>query len=341
MLASRRPDPVDVVLALLATGLAVADHTGPLAGYAVAGVTAAPLVLRLHAPVGTALVVAGATAAYGLLGYGDLPCGGIGLLVGVFTVASLRPPRTAATLFPVAVAGLVAGSPHAVVWPDLVDGVLALFGAWVLGAGTRYRGPERVSRARAARDLRDVLAHHLSVISVQAGLAQYTVDRDPATARSAVEAVGDCGRQALAELRGLLDVLCDTAGAEPDRAPQPGLGELADLVDRTRAAGLSVAVAVTGQVRPLPPGLDLCAYRMVQETLAGALETARTGAARVGLHYGRRTLTVVVTDTGTARRAYPAPSTRERARLYGGVLTAGPAEEGGCTVVLRLPMGGR
>ncbi|WP_033401413.1 sensor histidine kinase [Actinokineospora enzanensis] len=324
-------DVVDVLPAVLLTGLAAA---GPAAAgdwpeCALAAATVAPLALRGRAPVITTTVVAGLSTVCGLLGYGE-PAAGLGLLVGMFTVASLRPPRVAAAMFLVTV--LVAD--HA----D-VQGVLALLGAWLLGEGTRCWGRRVECRAGqaiapswvcAARESHEVAAHHLSAISVQAGLARYLLDKDPTSTRQAVDAVGAASREALAELRCLHDIL----RIDADRAPQPGLAGLADLVRRARTAGLPVHVTITGEVRALPPGLDLCAYRMLQETLGTAQESVGATTAHIDVHYGRCTLTLAVTGTGPGRFE----TTRRRAALYGGVITAGPTEKGHA-VVLRLPLG--
>ena len=136
--------------------------------------------------------------------------------------------------------------------------------------------------------------------------------------------------------------------APAEGGPQPGLAQLDGLVERVRDAGLEVGVTVTGDVRSLPPGPDLCAYRVVQESLTNVLKHAGPATARVGVDYGERTLTVTVSDDGAGRGdGVPAPrgeahgirGMRERSELYGGVLVAGPAPAGGFTVRLRLPIG--
>jgi signal transduction histidine kinase len=183
------------------------------------------------------------------------------------------------------------------------------------------------------------------VISVQAGLAELVLDADPPTAKNAIATVSDASREAMLDMRRLLDVLRVDREEEIDYRPQPGLALLDDLVARTRGAGLEVELAVTGDVRALPPGPDLCAYRVVQESLTNVLKHAGPARARVGVDYGERTLTVRVTDDGRPMvKAGPVSShglrgMRERAELYGGVLTAGPAAEGGFAVLLRLPLG--
>jgi signal transduction histidine kinase len=135
------------------------------------------------------------------------------------------------------------------------------------------------------------------------------------------------------------------AEATSDYRPQPGLAELQELVDRTRQAGLEVDVVVTGRARRLPPGPDLCAYRVAQESLTNVLKHAGPARARIEIDYGEETLTLSVSDNGAAsapglpsRDSHGIRGMRERAELYGGVLTAGPREGRGFAVVLRLPI---
>ncbi|WP_327003281.1 histidine kinase [Dactylosporangium sp. NBC_01737] len=359
---------VDVLLAVVLAGLSVATLAGQADGRpdwraAVLGVlTVAPLALRQRAPVLTTLVIVAALAAYSLLGYGEFPNGGVGMVVAMFTVATLRSRPVAAAVFATTIAATAiayATATSAVVWSQIAQSVLVMLGAWVLGEGTRRWGrrAERLAaeaaqlvageRVRIARELHDIVAHHMSVISLQAGVAEYVLDTDLPTARTAIATVGGASREALLDLRRLLDVLRvdDVEGSQLQ--PQPGLAQLPDLVERIRGAGLPVEVAVTGEARPLPPGPDLCAYRVVQESLTNVLKHAGPATARVHVEHGERTLTVRVTDDGAVRphqRAQHRPATshgirgmRERAELYGGVLTAGPADGGGFAVVLRLP----
>ncbi|MFD7749108.1 sensor histidine kinase [Streptomyces sp. NPDC059698] len=204
-------------------------------------------------------------------------------------------------------------------------------------------------RLRIARELHDVVAHHLSALAVQAGLAEYVFASDPAAARQAVVSVGSSSRQALEEMRGLLGVL-RTGAESPDEEnlyrSAPGLEALDDLVRRTRASGLDVTWSVSGQRRPLPSGVDLCAYRIVQEALTNSVKHAGPGArVSISLGFGSDLLTCEVTSRGGAAPAAELPSTglgligmRERARLYGGSLRAGPRAEGGFEVVFTVPL---
>ncbi|QFZ17900.1 sensor histidine kinase [Saccharothrix syringae] len=354
---------LDVLLAVVLTWLTLDtvrnydDGTVAPVTYLLAALTVAPIALRQRAPVTTALVVLGALAAYSELGRMAFPNAGVGMLVCVLTVATLRPrPVTAAVCATAAVVLVFAYmrmTPD-FAWSEIVQAVLVVFGAWVLGEGTKRwaeraeRLAERAARAaadervRIARELHDVVAHHMSVISLQAGVARYVLDTDLATARQAIGTVGEASREALAELRRLLDVL--RVDHDGELAPQPGLASLGELVERARGAGLPVEVAVTGEVRDLPSGPDLCAYRVAQESLTNVLKHAGPATARVDLDYGEHTFTLKVTDDGAGAAGPVSPTShgirgmRERAALYGGVLTAGPRPGGGFGVVLRLPV---
>ncbi len=204
-------------------------------------------------------------------------------------------------------------------------------------------------KLRIARELHDVVAHHLSALAVQAGLAEYVFASDPAAARQAVVSIGSSSRQALEEMRGLLGVLrTGTEGPDEDGLYRsaPGLAALEDLVQRTRASGLDVTWAVSGQWRPLPAGVDLCAYRIVQEALTNSVKHAGRGArVSISLGFASGLLTCEVISRGGTAPVAELPSSglgllgmRERVRLYGGSLRAGPRAEGGFEVVFTVPL---
>ncbi|SCL45466.1 Signal transduction histidine kinase [Micromonospora citrea] len=218
-------------------------------------------------------------------------------------------------------------------------------------------------RARIARELHDVVAHSMAVMIVQADGARFMLDRDPETARHAVKVVADTGRQALEEMRRLVGVLRETdpSDAAPDAADGSGgagvtadpehrrlaLTELPALLDRFRAAGLRVRHSVTGEPAPLPPGLELTLYRVVQEGLTNALKHAGVGAeVEVTLQHGGDAVVVRLVDDGHGRPPVsPAPSgghglvgMRERVSVYDGSLAAGPRLSGGWQVEARLPL---
>jgi signal transduction histidine kinase len=198
---------------------------------------------------------------------------------------------------------------------------------------------------RIARELHDVVAHHLSVVSVQAGLAGYVFAADPDTARSAVDTIAGTSREAQEELRRLLLVLrSDTENGPVDEPSRIGLDRLDELVERVRAAGVPVDLEVSGEPWPLPSGPDQCAYRVIQESLTNVLKHAGPARATVSVEFGPAELTVHVTDNGHGAKGeakgHGLVGMRERARLYDGTLTAGPRQEGGFEVTLTLPARG-
>ncbi|GAA1824171.1 sensor histidine kinase [Actinomadura chokoriensis] len=200
-------------------------------------------------------------------------------------------------------------------------------------------------RARIARELHDVVAHHMSVIAMQAEAAPYKIPDLPDAALQTFGVVRDAAREALTETRRVVGLLrADGEGAE--RAPQPGLDRLDDLVAAARRSGLSVATAVVGMPRPLNAGVDLSAYRIVQESLSNASRYAPGSRVHVEVRYGPEALAVTVTDDGA--RTTPEESQggghglvgmRERVTMLGGALDAGPQDGGGWAVTAELPYG--
>jgi signal transduction histidine kinase len=219
-------------------------------------------------------------------------------------------------------------------------------------------------RARIAAELHDVVTHNVSVMIVQAGAARKILASSPPDAETALLAVEATGRDAMAELRNLLGLLSPAAdgreaaaagprpGGEPAALlPQPGLGELDALIGRVSAAGLPVELRVSGEGRPLSPGADLAAYRVVQEGLTNVLRHAGRAAATVGVEWGKELVITVSDDgsgsgpgdgNGTARAGTPGRGLlglRERLALYGGELAAGPRPGGGWQVRAVMPTG--
>lgn len=198
-------------------------------------------------------------------------------------------------------------------------------------------------RLRIARELHDVVAHAMSVITVQAGVARYILPIRPEQTSDALEAIESTGRQALRDMRQLLGVLREEGERSPDR-PAPGLAELGDLIEGTRAAGTTVELRVCGEVRPLPEGVELSAYRIVQEALTNVVKHAATDHARVVLAYEPEQLAIEIVDDGTGAGVAAAASggghgligMRERAALHGGSLEAGPLPVRGYRVAARL-----
>ena len=198
-------------------------------------------------------------------------------------------------------------------------------------------------RIRIARELHDVVAHHMSVISVQAGLARYVLGSDPGTASTALDTVLGTTGEALDEMRRLLVVLRMDDREPYD--PSPGLQRLDDLVERVRTTGVPVELVVTGNARPLAPGVDLCVYRVVQECLTNVLKHAVPAQATVTLRYEPDRLVATIADNGcrpvtSHTDGHGLIGMTERAKLYGGTLTAGRRAESGFEVVLTVPIGG-
>jgi signal transduction histidine kinase len=196
-------------------------------------------------------------------------------------------------------------------------------------------------RMRIARELHDVVAHSMSVITVQAGFGNLVLDDQPAQARAALGAIETTGREALAEMRRLLGMLRDDGPAA--LAPAPGLGELDHLVAQTGKAGVRVQVEITGEPRPLPPGIDLSAFRIVQEALTNVVKHAETGSCRLAIAYAERELSIEITDDGRGGPAGNGPGhgligMRERVHLYGGTVRAAPLPGRGFRVTASLPV---
>jgi signal transduction histidine kinase len=198
-------------------------------------------------------------------------------------------------------------------------------------------------RVRIARELHDVVAHHVSMMGVQAGAARVVIDRDRVKAKEALSAIESSSRQAVAELHRLLGFLRQ-AGDRDDLAPQPGLGQLPRLAASMRDSDLAVEVSIEGESRSLPPTVDVSAYRIVQEALTNTLKHSAASRADVHVRYWPDELEVEIVDDG---RPSSVPSSasgglgligmRERAALHGGQLSAGPAAGGGFAVKVKLP----
>ncbi|MEU6388402.1 sensor histidine kinase [Streptomyces sp. NPDC046939] len=197
-------------------------------------------------------------------------------------------------------------------------------------------------RLRIARELHDVLAHSISVINVQAGVGLALLDTDPEQARTALTTIKDASKEALGEVRQVLDTL-RAPGAAP-RAPAPGLDRLPELVEQAAGAGLTVDVRTDGRRPALPPGADLAAFRIVQEALTNVVRHSESRRARVQLRYAGNQLRLTVDDEGPASHAEAGGSgnglagMRERAAALGGTIEAGPRPDGGFRVVAELPL---
>jgi signal transduction histidine kinase len=213
-------------------------------------------------------------------------------------------------------------------------------------ADERARNAIADERARIARELHDVVSHSVSMMVVQAAAAEMVLSGQPERAREPLLNIQETGRGAIVELKRLLGLL-----REPDDelalAPAPSLEHLSTLLAQVRQAGLPVSLEVAGAVRPLPPGVDLSAYRIVQESLTNALKHAGPSRARVEIAYGDQSISVAVLDDGPGPglAAHGVPGgghglvgVRERVAVHNGQLSAGPRPEGGYAVRATLPL---
>ena len=242
-----------------------------------------------------------------------------------------------------------------------------LTGAWVLAVGLRARMDEAAElgahavrleldretlaqqavadeRGRIARELHDVIAHSMSIVVVQTGAVRRRLARDLSDEADQLAAVEETARQALREMRLLLGIL-RSDGADASLAPQPGLADLDRLLTQLRESGLEVDLRVVGERRPLPAGLDLTAYRVVQESLVNVLKHAGIPRATVVTRYDEAHLDLEVVDTGgqavtvSVAGGHGLIGMRERVQLYGGSFRCGVEESGGFAVRARLPLG--
>jgi signal transduction histidine kinase len=197
-------------------------------------------------------------------------------------------------------------------------------------------------RARIARELHDIVSHSISVIAVQTQAVRRRLGPDHAREVDDLQAVEATAREAMAEMRRLFGIL-RAEGERPSLSPQPGLDQLDRLIADTRAAGVDVSLTVDGRPTPLPPGLDLTAYRIVQEALTNVRKHAPGGQVAVRLRHGEADIGLAVDDTGGVASpdadgaGLGLVGMRERVELYGGTLEAGPRPGGGFTVRARLP----
>ncbi|MFE6973421.1 sensor histidine kinase [Streptomyces sp. NPDC057682] len=218
---------------------------------------------------------------------------------------------------------------------------------WAAQRAERARAERRRAdeeRLRIARELHDVLAHSISVINVQAGVGLALIDTDPEQARTALTTIKAASKEALGEVRQVLDTL-RTPGDAP-RAPAPGLGRLPELVEQAASTGLTVTVTTEGERGTVPPGADLAAFRIVQEALTNVVRHSGSRTARVLVGYGQGRVLLRIDDDGPATGTEAGGSgnglagMRERAAALGGTIEAGTASGGGFRVQAELPLTG-
>jgi signal transduction histidine kinase len=295
---------------------------------------------------------------------------GLAVLVYVYTVASRCPRRVSVAGLAATVAMLLAVflvRPRAIGdRGTVVIDCLTVAAAWWLGDATRRRqeaigaareravelerAREELARRavveeqlRIARELHDVVAHSMSIIAVQSGVGAHVLDSQPEEARKALTAIEVTSRQALTEMRRLLGVLRQEAEPSGSLTPTPGLAEVDALAAEVARAGARVEVRIEGTRPELPPGLDLSAYRIVQEALTNVVRHAGPATARIRIRYAPQSVDVEVVDDGRGGNPRPGDGhgiagMRERAALYGGTLHAGPRPGGGFRVAARLPV---
>jgi signal transduction histidine kinase len=350
---------VDAALAaalLLLVGVQVAGEPpdGSLALYlAFAPAITLPLAWRRRVPLVVVLVCSLALAAQALVAEPAVSFGEfLAMMLATYSVAAHCPLARAVVG---ALAAFAAVGVHSLQQPDAgpfewVYGVVYFGGAFLLGRAIRtraQRAEERIrstaaeERSKVARDLHDVISHSVGVMVVQAAGAKVALATDPVAARRALEEVESTGRRTLEELRRLLGVL---RADVPERMPQPNLAGLGALVDQVRNAGLPVELELEGERRALPPGLELAAFRIVQEALTNVIKHAPGRRTRVRVALGAKELVLEIENdgrvNGTIGLGYGLTGMRERAEMYGGSLEAGVVPDGGFRVLARLPAEG-
>jgi signal transduction histidine kinase len=355
---------------------------------------AIPLAWRRSNPIGVGLVIGAARIAYDKIGFGFAPFP-LGPAIAFYTIIDRRGPVwrwSACVLVAAGIAVSETASGHSEPY-DTIFQVMIFLTAWAAGMISRAKranlqaAQSRADRAEAeidrqasraaalertriARELHDVVAHHVSLIAVQAEAAASLLPGQPERARSAVDIIGDTARQALTELRRLLGVLRGPS-ERPETSPSASLGELGEVLDQVRGAGLPVDFEIVGTPAPIAPGVDLTAYRIVQEALTNTIRHSRATRAAVKLCYEPGYITVSITDSGRrpdglAARAEDFGTAAsgaglakdgsagqpgslltgsglglagiaERVASCGGQLTVGPTPASGFAVTARLP----
>ncbi|HEY3200597.1 MAG TPA: sensor histidine kinase [Actinomycetes bacterium] len=364
------------------------DKAPGVLGFALILIITLALTWRRRAPFAVLAVIIAADIVYYQLGFMSTAADFLAILIMAFTVGSRRPGWLGVLVLGTAVltysAAAIAKDGKV---SDFAGALVVIGGSWAIGRNVGLRRAyihsleERATqvehlreaelrdvvheeRARIARELHDVVAHHVSVMTVQASAALRQLDRDPDRSREALTSVEGVGRAALSEMRRMVGVLREInaakAEAGPDgqvRAdtselvPQPAIADLPGLVDQMTQAGLPVTLTVEGRCADLSPGVELTAYRVVQEALTNTLKHAGPAETCVVLRYGPRDLVVHVTDSGRGLAAdlgrerigvrpvgHGLLGMRERVELYGGALHTGPRRGGGYEVRARIPI---
>lgn len=374
-------------ICLLGGVMQIDDTLAPpsASAYVIAVVSCAVLPVRHRAPLTALAATTGCGMLVAPLGLLLTPLIVAPAVISAYTLA-VRTERRAATTALLSSAALLVASTALfgdLSWQDASRlGVVAAFPlvAGVLGHSAQNRRAylaameERARRAersrdsearqrvaeervRIARELHDLVAHQITLANAQAMVAAHLFDTRPGEARESLNGLIETTRNALDDLRATVGLLRQSGDAAVPADPAPGLSGLPTLVESFRRAGLEVSVHEEGAARPLPPGVDLTAYRVIQEALTNVSKHAGTGSARVGLAWNRERVTIAVADDGRDARTPPTASTgpsastvppgppgygligmRERATAVGGDLSAGRRPEGGFLVTTHLPL---
>ncbi|MFD5814266.1 sensor histidine kinase [Streptomyces sp. NPDC127038] len=336
-----------------------------------AAVGCGALMWRRRHPLGVLAVTVGCGAVFQLLGIRDSPLVTSPVLVSVYTVAVRTDRRTAWAAASVSAAVLLTAAVFAT--KSWLDPDKAAIVAWTalpaaVGDGVRSRrayvaaveeraehaertreheAQQRVAaeRVRIARELHDIVAHHIALINARAGVAVHLVDQRPEQILTALEDIRDTSRAALDELRVTVGLLRQSDDQVAPRDPMPGLAQVPALLESFERAGLAVSHTFSGAAEPLEPAVDLAAFRIVQESLTNVRKHAGADRARLSVRYDRERLTITVEDDGCEGPHQPRPGAghgligmRERAATIGGTLYAGTRPEGGFTVTAELPL---
>ena len=373
---------IDGVVAVLLALVFLVGSTRPAYGiplwvaYLLALISTLPVAVRRLWPLPVlGIVLAGSVAAMAI-GTGKDPS--VAVALALYLVALRYPWRTStavlAGVLVLTAAGTAAGgsaldhNQASAVAARFVGSAVVLIAAWVIGvavrqqraytAGLHEQAERRIQaqldegrraateeRLRIARELHDVVAHSLSLIAVQAGVGNYVAGARPEEAARALASIETTSRDAMREMRRLLGVLRDDS-AGTDLAPAHGLADVGQLVTGTADAGVRVQLEIRGTQRPVPPGVGLAAYRIIQEALTNVVKHAHTKASRVLVTHTDDALCLEITDDGRGARADAVAASgghgiagmRERASLFGGELHAGPLPGRGFRVGVRLPL---
>ena len=376
-----RPPLVDVAIALALAALAMLDFVSgaepvtapPAVVVPLLLLASLPIALRRRHPMAVLLVITAASAVHILLlAPGEEFPSGLAVLIALYTAGERLERRTSVALLfltcAIVAALMLIRSPMPDGLPALVQTVVVCAVAWLVGDAVRLRAlyiaaveeraalleRERTERARIAvleereriaRELHDAVAHHVSVVVIQAGAGLRALGSRPDDARAALTAIDASGRRALTDMRRIVSMLGE---AEDESMSRPGLDRLGDLIEEVRSAGLSVQLSIQGERPPLDAELDASAYRIIQESLTNSLKHAGGGgSAHVTVRYAMDAVSVAVEDERGSRVAPPLEPAhegrglagmRERVALFRGTFAAGPTPSG-FRVSAELPIG--